>query len=134
MWTWARLHATTIKNKVFFYRFDQAPPFPENSPRAGWGASHFAELWYMSDHLNQEPWRWTAADHRLADAMSSYWANFVKNGNPNGGALPQWPEFKSDSGPIMILSDPTAPGAIDNMSRLQTFDQVYTQLRQMPLR
>jgi hypothetical protein len=32
-------------------------------------------------------------DRRLADLMESYWTNFAKTGNPNGGKLPNWPEF-----------------------------------------
>jgi hypothetical protein len=42
------------------------PPFPAGSVYAGWGASHFAELWYVFDHLDQSPWNWTAADRKLA--------------------------------------------------------------------
>jgi para-nitrobenzyl esterase len=57
MWAWARLHAATAKRGVWYYHFTMAPPFPEESVRAGWGASHFAELWYMFDHLDQERWR-----------------------------------------------------------------------------
>ena len=29
----------------------------------------------------------------VSDAMSSYWANFVKSGNPNGTGLPEWPKY-----------------------------------------
>ena len=134
MWTWARLHRTSSKSNVFFYRFDHAPPFSAGSPRAGWGASHFAELWYVFNHLDQEPWRWNAADRRLADQMSSYWVNFVKAGDPNESGLPPWPQFDADLGPELTLADPVAPGPIDNVARLQVFDQVYTQLRGMPLR
>jgi carboxylesterase type B len=30
-------------------------------------------------------------DHEAADTYSSYWANFIATGNPNGSALPYWP-------------------------------------------
>ncbi|MFY9936228.1 MAG: hypothetical protein WAK33_05135, partial [Silvibacterium sp.] len=42
---------------VYYYSFRQKPPFPAGSVYEGWGASHFAELWYVFNHLNQEPWR-----------------------------------------------------------------------------
>lgn len=34
---------------------------------------------------------WTQWEFQLADIMSSYWANFIKNGDPNGEGLPNWP-------------------------------------------
>jgi len=72
MWAWARLQAGTGKSPVFYYSFRQQPPFPAGSVYAGWGASHFAELWYVFDHLDQSPWNWTAGDRKLAEEMSSY--------------------------------------------------------------
>ena len=59
MWAWARLQAGTGQNPVYYYSFRQQPPFPAGSVYEGWGASHFAELWYVFDHLDQEPWHWT---------------------------------------------------------------------------
>src|SRR5580658_9832104 len=56
MWAWARLQAGTGQSPVFYYSFRQQPPFPAGSVYAGWGASHFAELWYVFDHLDQSPW------------------------------------------------------------------------------
>ena len=88
MWAWARLQAATGQKSVYYYLFQQQPPFPAGSVYEGWGASHFAELWYVFDHLDQEPWRWSNADRRVAEEMSSYWVNFAKSGNPNGPDLP----------------------------------------------
>jgi para-nitrobenzyl esterase len=134
MWTWARLHAEHAQHAVYFYRFDHAPPFPSVSPRAGWGASHFAELWYVFDHLGQESWAWTASDHRMAQTIASYWTNFVKNGDPNGPGLPAWPRFASPDGPAQVLADPIATKDVADRDRLQLFDTVYTALRKVPLK
>jgi para-nitrobenzyl esterase len=133
MWAWARLHRTTGKSKVFAYNFAQKPPFPEGSPRAGWGASHFAELWYAFDHLDQEPWRWSVADRRLAATISDYWVNFVKTGDPNAGGLPAWPAFEKANGPVLTLGEPMAAGDVGGLKALQVFDDVYTQLRSAPM-
>ena len=132
MWAWARLQAAS-GTPVFAYRFEQSPPFPAGSPHAGWGASHFAELWYMFDHLEQEPWAWTAGDRRLADAMAAYWANFVRTGNPNGRGLPRWPEAGADGAPLMILRDRQTIGRPERPEALAVFDAVYAELRRAPL-
>jgi carboxylesterase type B len=55
---------------------------------AGWGASHYAELWYVFDHLSQTPWRWSIADRKVAEEISNYWVNFARSGNPNGTGPP----------------------------------------------
>ena len=55
---------------------------------------HSNELWYTFASLKQgtPPARpWEEADLKLADLMSSYWANFIKTGDPNGASLPAWP-------------------------------------------
>jgi para-nitrobenzyl esterase len=75
MWAWARLQAGTGHNPVYYYSFRQQPLFPAGSVYEGWGASHFAELWYVFDNLEQSPWKWTMADRRLAEETSSYWVN-----------------------------------------------------------
>jgi para-nitrobenzyl esterase len=132
MWAWARLQAATGKSPVYYYSFRQQPPFPAGSVYAGWGASHYAELWYVFDHLDQEPWRWTKADRRVAEEMSSYWANFARAGNPNGPSLPQWPTFTNADSKGLYLADPIAIGGVANINSLRVFDAVYSTVRGTP--
>ncbi|MGA8443078.1 MAG: carboxylesterase family protein [Candidatus Sulfotelmatobacter sp.] len=132
MWAWARLQAGTGQSPVFYYSFRQPPPFPADSVYAGWGASHFAELWYVFDHLDQSPWNWTAADRRLADEMSSYWVNFARSGDPNGPGLPSWPAFTNAKSKVQYLADPITVGGVANLSSLSVFDVVYATVRGRP--
>ncbi len=131
-WAWARLEAAEGHSRVFYYHFAHKPPFPAGSVYDSWGPSHFSELWYIFDHLGQEPWAWTAADRKLADTMSSYWANFVKTGNPNGKGLPQWPEFTTANANVLYLDDPISAGGVANLKSLEVFDTVYDQARGAP--
>jgi para-nitrobenzyl esterase len=131
MWAWARLEAKTGKQPVFYYHFAQDPPFPAVTAYHGWGASHFAELWYMFDHLGQEAWPWSAADRKLADDMASYWVNFARTGNPNGAGLPAWPDFR-DAQRVLYLDDPISVGPVANETSLAGFDAVYDQVRGAP--
>jgi para-nitrobenzyl esterase len=132
MWAWARLQAATGQSGVYYYSFRQRPPFPVGSVYEGWGASHFAELWYVFDHLDQVPWQWRAADRKLADEMSSYWVNFAKTGNPNGRRLPPWPPFGNLDRKVLYLGDPIAAGSVANVDSLSTLDAVYTSVRGKP--
>jgi para-nitrobenzyl esterase len=132
MWAWARLQAGTGKSSVFYYSFRQRPPFPDGSLYAGWGASHFAELWYVFNHLDQSPWNWTAADRKLADEMSSYWVNFARAGDPNGAGLPPWPAFANVESKVQYLGDPITVGGVANINGLGVFDAVYTTVRGKP--
>ena len=129
MWAWARLQAETGKGDVFYYHFTHTPPFPKNSVYAGWGASHFAELWYVFDHLDQEPWPWRAADRRLADAISSYWVNFATSGNPNGTNLPRWPAFTPERPQVLYLDEPLSVGGVADLKTLRVFDDTYAAVR-----
>jgi para-nitrobenzyl esterase len=132
MWAWARLQAGTGQSPVFYYSFRQQPPFPAGSVYAGWGASHFAELWYVFDHLDQSPWNWTAADRKLAEEMSSYWVNFAKSGDPNGPGLPSWAAFTNAESKVEYLADPITVGGVANLNSLSVFDVVYTSVRGTP--
>lgn len=132
MWAWARLAAKTGHNSVYTYHFTHTPPFPKGSVYAGWGPSHFAELWYVFGHLDQEPWRWSAADRKLADTMSRYWLNFAMTGNPNGSGLPSWPAFTTKDDRVLYLDDNNTTGEVANLKSLQVFDAVYSQVRGAP--
>ena len=132
MWAWARLQATTGESPVYYYIFTQRPPFPADSVYKAWGASHFAELWYVFDHLNQSPWKWTAADYKLAERISHYWVNFARSGNPNGRGLPHWPAFTNRDGRVLALGEPVAVGPVANLGSLKVLDAVYTGVRDKP--
>ena len=44
------------RDDVYVYRFDHRPPFPADSIYADWAQPHYVELWYVFDHLDQQPW------------------------------------------------------------------------------
>lgn len=131
-WAWARLQAMAGQ-PAYAYRFEHRPPFPAGSVRAAWGASHFAELWYVFDHLDQETWAWTAADRRLADAIAGYWVSFATRGDPNGPGRPFWPKLDTaQGGPVLRLDDPIVVGPPPELAPLKIFDDVYGTLRGAP--
>jgi para-nitrobenzyl esterase len=47
----------------------------------------------------------TEADEKVAQEMNTYWANFIKTGNPSGAALPDWPAYHSTSDMPMDVTE-----------------------------
>jgi para-nitrobenzyl esterase len=84
---------------VYEYHFEQVPKTKPGAmagpiPASEMGSKHAGEIEYVFGTLkSQEGVPWTDDDFKVSDAMSSYWANFVKSGNPNGTGLPEWPKY-----------------------------------------
>ena len=73
-------------------------------------AYHSSDLFFAfaSFRENLPPTRpWTKTDFALADRMSSYFANFMKTGDPNGEGLPAWKD--SADGSYMEFADEPVP-------------------------
>jgi len=115
MLAWADLHARHTSGNTFLYHFEHTPP-------GEMGARHGVEMAYVFGHSNPA---WTDADHRVANLMASYWANFAKTGNPNGEGFPAWPTFTPASEQALLIGDETRAGALPNRSDLAAIDRIY---------
>ncbi len=129
MWRWARLAAQDGKKHVYYYEFARAPPFPSGNRYHGLGATHGMEMPYVFDHLDQQEVPWTAKDRGLAAVLAEYWANFAKNGDPNGPGLPLWPSFTDSPHQVMILGDELRAEAIPDLRNLNRIDRIYATAR-----
>jgi para-nitrobenzyl esterase len=88
---------------VFAYLFTHVEPGPES---ARYGAFHTSEVPYEFNTLHLSPARtFTEVDRGLAEQLSSYVANFVKNGDPNGATLPRWPAMTAENKALMDVGD-----------------------------
>ncbi len=102
MRTWARM-MVAAGQKAYLYEFSHVPPHPNSKQLR---AFHTSEVPYVFNDLRQHDWTFTDADWRLADMMSSYWANFAIRGDPNGEGLPRWAPYDAAKEAYMDLSDP----------------------------
>lgn len=126
---WARLQAAHGVSPIHAYYFARRPPYAEGSVQQHWGAGHFAELWYMFDHLDQQAWSWTEADRKLAGAMADYWATFARDGDPNGDGRPVWPAFVTGDERVLVFDQGIEARGLPNNAALDAFDAVYDSLR-----
>ena len=92
------LTAAAPKKSVWAYQFSE--------PTGGDGLSlHGAEIDYVFGTLTKP----SAAQAKVSKSMMTYWANFAKAGDPNGGTriqgqLLEWPAYDEKSGALINLT------------------------------
>lgn len=90
---------------LYYYNFDAEIPGWDNP-----GTFHSVDLWFFFETL-AKCWRPFVGKHYdLARQMCNYWANFIRNGNPNGKDftgedMPQWDPYTPDAPYGMVFGD-----------------------------
>jgi len=91
--------AESRRAKTYMYMFTWRSPVTQ-------GSQHGHELKFcfntLHHSLNELP-EATEQDLRLADLMSSSWAQFAHTGNPNTEGLPAWEPYTSENGEMLIF-------------------------------
>jgi para-nitrobenzyl esterase len=127
IYVWAQARAKTSKTKIYTYFWTHTLPGPD----AGrYGAFHTSEVPYALDTLYMSDRPFTDIDRKIADQMSSYWANFAKTGNPNGKGLPHWPAVSEKASTTMQIGDVTeAIPLAGSSARLEFWQQYFSRPR-----
>ncbi|HET8737674.1 MAG TPA: carboxylesterase family protein [Pricia sp.] len=146
-WKWFDLHRKNSDQPVYRYLYSKLrPPLKDENRTSGLaggtveksadapkmpepiGAPHAAEIEYALGNLHLvKDYAWTTDDSKASETMQDYFANFIKNGNPNGENLPEWPNAEAtDTTPPTMVID-TESGAIDaeNDARYLFLDNDY---------
>lgn len=113
-WRWSDVHSKTGTKPVYRYLYARPRPGMRaemgnatanlaggvtrdstgRAPRAPLpkGAVHSAEIEYALGNLStNRVYDWQPEDYTVSDVMQTYFANFIKSGNPNGLGVPEWP-------------------------------------------
>jgi para-nitrobenzyl esterase len=102
----SRANAETGPGRPFYYyNFDAEIPGPDNP-----GPFHSVDLWFFFETL-AKCWRpFVGRHYDLARQMCNYWANFIKNGDPNGldatgDEMPHWHPYTREDPCEMLFRD-----------------------------
>lgn len=118
---WATERSLHARTPVYTYLWDHPLPGPDSER---YGSFHSAELPYVFDSLADVKRPWTQKDHSIAETTSSYWANFVKTGNPNGDDLPNWPVFNPGHAVTMELGDHFGARPIATPAQVKLLEEI----------
>ena len=146
-WKWFDLHRKNSNQPVYRYLYSklrpslvdnnlasglaggtvekgsEAPPMPKAV-----GAPHACEIEYCMGNLHLvKDYAWTADDFKVSKDMMTYFANFIKTGNPNGEGLPNWEAAEpKDSRPsVMVIDTESKLIGADNDARYEFLDKAY---------
>jgi para-nitrobenzyl esterase len=129
-WKWIEAHKQTGKSPVFRYSFDRKIPVPAGHTVNGnpatsrdIGARHAGEIEYVFGalELSLPKVPWEASDRKLSDAMTTYWANFARTGEPNGSGLPRWSRY-DQTGRVLHLDETIREAPESHRSRYEALD------------
>ena len=72
-----------------------------------YGTFHSGEMVYCYGNIGRksQQYAYNDSDRALSNTMLAYWANFVKNGDPNGAGLPQWARYERLNDPVQELGE-----------------------------
>jgi para-nitrobenzyl esterase len=129
-WKWIETHAKTGGAPVYRYSFDRRIPVAPDANVNGVaatsrdiGARHAGEIEYVFGALDSiKNVKWEASDRTLSDAITTYWANFARTGDPNGSGLPAWPRYDLKDRRVLHLDETIREGAGPNQSRYEAID------------
>lgn len=124
-WKWTQMQNQTGNAPVYLYHFTRDAPY--TSEQEDYGAFHTGEVPYAYNTLHTSDRPWTQTDRDLAEAMSSYWVSFAKNGDPNVEGLPQWPATSPGEYRAMFLGDSLHVEEVPMRDKLELLDKIYTE-------
>jgi len=146
-WKWFDLQRTNSTQPVYRYLFGKIrPEMLDKSLDAGLaggtikkaantpaalkliGAPHASEIEYCMGNLPSNiVYNWTEDDFKVSETMLNYFANFIKNGNPNGLKLPDWPSAKAGdkTPPVMLINTESKIIKASDDARYEFLDHAY---------
>nr|XP_003936326.2 cocaine esterase [Saimiri boliviensis boliviensis] len=117
-------HFQRSQGPVYFYEFQHQPSWIKNIRPPHVKADHGDELPFVFGNFFWGNYvKFTEEEEQLSRKMMKYWANFARNGNPNGEGLPHWPLFDQEERYLQLNLQPAVGRAL-KAHRLQFWKKV----------
>ena len=151
-WKWQELCAQTGGKPVYAYIFSRPRPAmvaamgnakpglaggvikggateaPNKMPPSLVGAAHASEIEYALGNLGgNKVYAWTPDDYKVSATMETYFANFIKTGNPNGAGQPEWPANKGSITQYINIIVNTVAQPADDRPRYLFLDRSFSE-------
>uniref|UniRef100_A0A5F8G7H5 Carboxylic ester hydrolase n=1 Tax=Monodelphis domestica TaxID=13616 RepID=A0A5F8G7H5_MONDO len=86
---------------TYMYEFQHRPSFSDNLKPEKVMADHGDEIFsvFGAPFLKEDS---PGKEKKLSRTVMKYWANFARNGNPNGEGLPKWPPYNQNEDYLQI--------------------------------
>ncbi|XP_006878965.1 PREDICTED: cocaine esterase [Elephantulus edwardii] len=98
---------------VYFYEYQHRPDFLKDSKPPHVKADHGDEIFFVFGAFSWNNFmEFTEEEQLLSKKIMKYWANFARNGNPNGKGLPFWPTFDQENQYMQLNLQPEAGRAL----------------------
>lgn len=146
-WRWSNMQSKTGGKPV--YRYLYARPRPKMRPEIGnataglaggvikdssvkkvpppppdKGAVHSAEIEYAMGNLpTNRVYDWQPEDYKVSEIMQTFFANFIKTGNPSGLGVPEWNPIDNSKTVQVMRIDVETKSVADNGERYLFLEQ-----------
>ncbi|MER6082835.1 carboxylesterase family protein [Streptomyces sp. NPDC001833] len=121
---WGREWLKGADRSMYTYFWTHRPPGPDHDIR---GAYHGSEILYFFGNVPADPGSqgWTDQDRATADTLSSYLANYIADGDPNGPGLPEWPAYHPGSATVMEIGENYGPMRVASPRKLDFWRRYF---------
>jgi len=128
-WKFTDMQSKTSGKPVYRYLYARKRPAKvDGQINYALGASHSSEIEYaLGNLLTNKVYAWDADDYKISAIMQTYFANFIKNGNPNGSGLPQWPALNANKPELMLIDVNSHAQSAGHENRYALLDSFYQQ-------
>ena len=125
-WRWIEAQVATGGQPVYRYHFEL--PSPGDKFHSAGTTFHSDDIEYVFGNLDsRQGMTVRPEDRKMTELIQSYWTNFAKTGDPNGGDLPKWATYDAAGGWQVMHLNETPESRPDKLrARYEFLEQAWS--------